>query len=51
MTYVVRAAVGADVRRQRNGGAEAEDDAKRVHRDVDDRDTELVDEASRQEVQ
>jgi hypothetical protein len=50
ITYVVRTAVGANVCRQRNGSAEAEDNAERIHGDVDDRNAELVDEASRQEV-
>jgi hypothetical protein len=50
-TYIVGAAVRADVCGQRNGSAEAEDDTKRIHGDVHNRDAELVDEGCRQEVQ
>lgn len=50
VSYVVRAAVHAEVSGQRNSSAEAEEHAQSVKGDVDDGDAELVDERGGQEV-
>jgi hypothetical protein len=42
--------VRANICRQRNSSAEAEDDAERIHSNIHNRDAELVDEGCRQEV-
>lgn len=50
-TNSVRAAVGAKVSRQRNSSAKTEQNAQSIHDHVNDRDSELVNERCREEVQ
>jgi hypothetical protein len=51
VTYSVRAAVRSKVCGKRNGGAEGEEHAQRIHGDIDDRDAELLNERCWQEVE